>query len=254
MAAKKEAENQKDTSQVDTDVNQNLDQLVESLQSDLNSIAIEDAIAFIDQWQSVLSKSKINGGKELASELKELQKLLKSDKATGHEISEVLIQIGDRTAEVSSEAEKGSKQTVQRLGKQLRNAGTSIAKAEDREMHEQLDTIVEKGEEDELTSLDPEQAVGAIDFWYNMLNKAEGEQYKEVANSLKSLKQALSRGNAKPETIAKALAQVGEQTAQIANEAPRGFKGVLQKVGRQLSSASESLTEEKSGEKAGSSK
>ncbi|MBD1910424.1 MULTISPECIES: hypothetical protein [unclassified Leptolyngbya] len=247
MAAKKEAENQKDTNQVDTDVNQNLDQLVESLQSDLNSIAIEDALALIDQWQSLLSKSKINGGKELAAELKELQKLLKSDKSTGHEISEVLIQIGERTAEFSGEAEKGSKQTVQRLSKQLRSAGTSIAKAEDREMHEQLDTIVEKSEGDELTTLDPEQAVGAIDFWYNMLNKAEGEQYKEVANSLKSLKQALSRGNSKPETIAKALAHVGEQTAQIASEAPRGFKGVLQKVGRQLSSASESLAEEKSG-------
>ena len=31
MAAKKEAENQKETNQVDTDVNPNLDQLVESM-------------------------------------------------------------------------------------------------------------------------------------------------------------------------------------------------------------------------------
>lgn len=248
MAAKKEAENnqnnQQQNKQAEANVNQNLDQLVESLQQDLDSIAIEDAIAMIDEWHGFLSKAKVDGAKELASELKELQKLLKSNKATGHEISEVLINIGEATAIFSGDSEKGSKQTVQRLGKQLRVAGTSIAKAEDREMHEQLDTIVEKAEGDELTDLAPEQAVGAIDFWLNFLNKAEGEQYKELANSLKSLKQSLNRGNAKPATIAKALSQIGEQTEQIASEAPRGFKGVLQRVGKQLSHASESLAEE----------
>ena len=62
-------------------------------------------------------------------------------------------------------------QPVQRLGKQLRKAGTSIAKAEDQEYHQQLDTLLEKVESEELTSLDAEEAVGAIDFWYNLLLK-----------------------------------------------------------------------------------
>ena len=59
-------------------------------------------------------------------------------------------------------------QPVQRLGKQLRKAGTSIAKAEDQEYHQQLDTLLEKADK-ELTSLDAEEAVGAIDFWYKLL-------------------------------------------------------------------------------------
>jgi hypothetical protein len=231
--------------QADSDMNQEMDELVQTLEGDLGSIDLEAAMGLIDHWQGVISKSKIEGGKELASELKNLQKMLKGGKSTGHEISEVLIHIGEQTAEFAGDAEKGSKQSVQKLGKQLRKAGTSIAKAEDQEIHEQMDMIVEKAESDELTAMDAEAAVGAIDFWYNILNKAEGEQFKPIANSLKSLKQALSKSNSKPETIAKSLAQVAEQTNEIASEAPRGFKGIIQKLGKQLNAASESLVAEK---------
>jgi hypothetical protein len=234
-----------DDAQAESNINQELDELVQTLQGELNDIEIEAALGLIDHWQGVLSKSKMEGGKEVASDLKELQKMLKGGKATGHEISEMLIHIGEQAGDFASSAEKGSKQVVQRLGKQLRKAGTSIAKAEDQEMHEQLDTIVETVENDELTSLDSETAVASIDFWYAILNKAEGEQFKQVANSLKSLKQALSKENSKPETIAKALAQVAEQTTEIAAETPRGFKGIVQKLGKQLSAAGESLTAEK---------
>ena len=101
--------------------------------------------------------------------------------------------------------------------------------------------MLEKADE-ELTSLDAEEAVGAIDFWYNLLHKAEGSPSQQVANSLKELKQALKRGNAKPETIAKALTKVGEQTTEISSAAPRGFKGAVQKLGKQLTKAGESLT------------
>lgn len=231
--------------QANPDLSQDIDELIQSLDGDLSSIDLEAATELIDHWQGFLTKSKVEGGKELAGELKELQKMLKGGKATGHEISEMLIHIGEQTAEFAGDAEKGSKQPVQRLGKQLRKAGTSIAKAEDQEIHQQLDTIVDHAEGSELTSMDTEAAVGAIDFWYALLNKAEGEQFKSVANSLKSLKQALSKGNSKPETIAKALGQLGEQTAEISGEVPRGFKGIIQKVGKQLTAASESLTQEK---------
>ncbi|MDX2229049.1 MAG: hypothetical protein NW220_05405 [Leptolyngbyaceae cyanobacterium bins.349] len=229
--------------QAELEVGQELDELIQSLQGDLSSIELDGAMSLIDHWQGILAKSKIEGGKELSTELKELQKMLKGGKATGHEISEVLIHIGEQTAEFAGDAEKGSKQSVQKLGKALRKAGTSIAKAEDQEIHEQLDLIVEKAESDELVAMEAEAAIGAIDFWYNILNKAEGDQFKQVANSLKSLKQALNKGNSKPETIAKSLAQLGEQTSAIASEAPRGFKGIIQKVGKQLTATSESLTE-----------
>lgn len=237
MATKKEA----DDTQAEFDVNQEIAQLSKSMEGDLSGIEAESALTLVDRWYDFLHKFKEPEVKELASGLKELQKLLKSGKATGHEISEVLIHVGEQTSEFSSNAEKDLKQPVQRLGKQLRKAGTSIAKAEDQEYHQQIDTLVEKAEGEELTSLDPEEAVNSIDFWYNLVHKAEGEEYKQLATSLKELKQVLKRSNVKPETIAKALTQVGEQTTAIASAAPRGFKGVMQKLGKQLVSASESL-------------
>ena len=229
------------SSQAAGDAQAELDQLLQALEGDLSTIETESALDLVDQWYSSLHKSKLEV-KELASGLKELQKMLKSGKASGHEISEVLIHISEQTTEFASNAENVLKQPVQRLGKQLRKAGTSIAKAEDQEYHQQLDTLLEKSESEELTSLDAEEAVGGIDFWYNLLHKAEGEQFQQVADSLKELKQALKRGNAKPETIAKALTKVGEQTTEIAAAAPRGFKGAIQKLGKQLTKAGESLT------------
>lgn len=230
------------SSQAAGDVQAEFNQLLQALEDDLSTIETESALNLVDQWYSSLHKSKEPEVKELASGLKELQKMLKSGKASGHEISEVLIHISEQTTEFASNAEKVLKQPVQRLGKQLRKAGTSIAKTEDQEYHQQLDTLLEKVESEELTSLDAEEAVGAIDFWYSLLHKAEDEQFKQVANSLKELKQALKRGNAKPETIAKALTKVGEQTTEIASAAPRGFKGAIQKLGKQLTKAGESLT------------
>lgn len=229
-------------SQTDIDLNQEVNQLINYLDGDLSEIDAEDGLDMIDQWIGFLSKAKEPEVKELVKELKELQKMLKTGKASGHEISEALIHIGEQTSEFSSNAEKGSKQSVQRLGKQLRQSGTSIARAEDQEYHQQLDSLLEKAEGEELTSIDAEAAVESIDVWYNLLNKAEGEQFKNLANSLKELKQALKRGNAKPETIGKALVQVGEQTTEIAGETPRGFKGAIQKLGKQLAKAGESLT------------
>lgn len=134
------------------------------------------------------------------------------------------------------------KQPIQRLGKQIRKAGTSVAKAENQEYHQQIDILLEKAEGEEITSLDSEAAVGAIDFWYNLIHKAEDEKYQQLATSLKGLKQILKRDNAKPETIAKALTEVGECTTDVSSEAPRGFKSAIQKLGKQLTKAGASLT------------
>ena len=160
MATKKET----DDAQAEFDVNQEIAQLSKSMEGDLSGIEAESALTLVERWYEFLHKFKEPEVKELASGLKELQKLLKSGKATGHEISEVLIHVGEQTSEFSSNAEKDLKQPVQRLGKQLRKAGTSIAKAEDQEYHQQIDTLVEKAEGGELTSLDPEEAVNSIDF------------------------------------------------------------------------------------------
>ena len=236
MASKKETEGNLHD-EAEFDVSQEIDELIQALQGDLSTMETESALGLVDRWYSFLHKLKEPEVKELADELKDLQKMLKKGKATGHEISEALIHIGEQTTN-SGNGEKGLQQSVQRLGKQLRKTGTLIAKAEDQEYHQQLDTLLEKS--DEVTSLDSEEAVGAIDFWYNLLHK--DEQFKQVADSLKELKQALKRGNAKAETIAKALTKVGEHTTEIASAATPGFKGAIQKLGKQLAKAGVSLT------------
>lgn len=228
--------------QAESNLTQDVDELTQSLDSDLGEMEPENGLELVNQWYNLLHKSNEPGVKELGDGLKDLQKLLKSGKGTGHDISELLIHLSEQTQEFASNAEKDVKQPVQRLAKQLRKAGTSIAKTEDQEYHQQIDSLLETMEEDELTSMDADQGVGAIDFWLNLLNKAEGESFQQLANSLKELKQALKRGNSKTETIARALSQVGEQATQVASETPRGFKGAIQKLGKHLSSAGNSLT------------
>lgn len=263
MAKNKEAENKKEQSQAeeknhkvnasekaiakdtqaDFDLNSEINELTQALSGDLSEIATEDALGLIDHWYNFLHKSKDAEVKQLATGLKELQKLVKGGKATGHEISEELIQLGEQIGDFSGEIEKGAKSAIQRLSKQLRKSGTAIAKAEDQEHLQQIDQLVEQAEADQITAIEPEAAIAQIDVWYNLLHKAEGESYQQLANSLKELKQALKRNNAKPETIAKALSAVGEQTTAVAGELPRGFKGAVQKLGKYLTNTSKSLVE-----------
>lgn len=242
MATKKETEEKQKQTQPEFDANKEIEELLHSMEGNFSEIDAESALSLVERWYDFLHSFKEPEVKELASGLKELQKLLKSGKATGHEVSEALIHIGEQTSEFSNNTEKDLKQPVQRLGKQIRKAGTSVAKAEDQEYHQQIDVLLEKAEGEELTSLDTEEAVGAIDFWYNLLHKAEDEKYQQLATSLRGLKQVLKRDNAKPETIAKALTEVGEHTNDISSEAPKGFKGAIQKLGKQLTKAGKSLT------------
>jgi hypothetical protein len=255
MATKKESAQQDSTSskgsakantgdgETDSNISQDLEQLMQSLQGDLGEIDADQGLALIKHWHDFLNKSKESSVKKLASGLKDLEKILKGGKATGQDISEALIHIGEETVEFASDADKEVKQAVQKLGKQLRKAGTSIAQSGEKNYHDQLDELIDKAEGEELTALDTEAAIGSIDFWYNTLHKSEDAKLKEVATSLRSLKQALGKGNTKPETLAKAMVQVGEKTGEVASAAPRGFKGAIQKLGKRLVAAGETLTE-----------
>lgn len=81
------------------DASQEIEELIKSMAGDLSSIEAESALSLVKQRYDFLHKFKEPEVKELASGLKELQKLLKSGKATGHEISEVLIHIGEQTSD-----------------------------------------------------------------------------------------------------------------------------------------------------------
>ncbi len=242
MASKQETKSKQENTSKKEDIadNQELNSLIEALSGDLTAIDSDAAVALIDEWHDSLNKAKESEIKEIATHLKHLKQLLKGGKATGHDIGEALIQIGEETSHVASNADKEVKNPLQKLGKQLSKIGVSLSKADDREQIEHINSVVETLEAD-LTEIEPEAAVGAIDTWYNLLHKSEDENIQEIANGLKELKQLLKRKTAKSEDFAEVLTKLGEQTQQSADEATRGFKRPIQKLGKLLSKAGKSL-------------
>lgn len=232
MTSAKETQNSTDS--------QELDSLLSALEGDITALDSEATLSLIDEWYGPLHKSKEPEIKEIASSLKELKQLLKGGKATGHEVGEVLIEIGEQTTNVASDADTGLKTLLQKLGKQLTKAGTSLGKAEDREHAEHIDSLVETLEGD-LSSVDSEVALGAIDEWYSLLHKSEDENLKEIANGLKELKQILKRSKPKGADIGEVLTRLGEQTTEVGQEAARGLKGRIQKLGKLLTRVGKSL-------------
>ena len=244
MASKQDPKSNQSTSQSDEQTasadTQSLQSLLETLDGDLTSIDTEAALGAIDEWHGTLQKAKEPEVKELASGLKELKQLLKGGKASGHDIGELLSHIGDQTTDLAADADKGVKASLQKLGKQLSKAGQTLGKAEDQDAVEQIESLSETLEGD-LTQVDTETAVGAIDHWYGLLHKSENESLKEISNGLKELKQILKRKNANASDIAEALTKIGEQTTEAASEAHRGLKGPIQKFGKLLSKTGKSL-------------
>lgn len=239
MAGKTGTKDHKNTADESAD-SQKLDSLLTTLDGDLTSLDTEAALSALDEWYSIVHKAHEPEAKELSHTLKELKQLLKSGKATGHEIGEVLIEIGEQTSHIASEAEKGLKAALQKLGKQLKAAGTSLGKVEDKEQIEHIDSLVETLEGD-LTSIDSDKAVSAIDYWYTILHKSENENFKEIANELKHLKQTLKSSKAQGADIGEILVKLGEQTQEAAKEAARGIKGPIQRLGKLLSKTGKSL-------------
>ncbi len=219
--------------------NQNLDSLLELLQGDLSSIDPAAGLETVDQWYNTLHKSKDKDSKELSDSLKELKQLLKGGKASGHEIGEALIHVGDRTMDIAADSDKELKATLQKLGKQLAKIGNSLGKAEDQENIDSINTLTEALDED-LESVDMDVAITAIDQWYKLLHKADDKHSQKIADNLKQLKQSLS-GKSKKTDLAKVLAQLGEQTIEAAAEAPRGIKGAVQRLGKRLNKISKAM-------------
>lgn len=222
------------------DNSQDLESLLEALEGDVSSIDGEAAIGLIDEWYNVLHKSKEPELKELANGLKQLKQALSKGKATGHEIGEILDHVGEQTSDIAADADKGTKTPLRKLGKQLSKIGRSIGKAEDQEHIEHIEAITDLLEGD-LEQIDSEQAIAAIDEWYALLNKSSDEGQKEIANELKQLKQALSKGKG---NIGELLTRLGEQTVAAASEAERGVKGPVQRLGKLLSKTGKSIDSE----------
>ncbi|MBF2051517.1 MAG: KGG domain-containing protein [Leptolyngbya sp. IPPAS B-1204] len=109
---------------------------------------------------------------------------------------------------------------------------------------EELDELLDILDEAELTDLDPEEGIEIIDQWHEILNDSGDAELKEIGKSLKQLKKVLSSSKSKPEAIAEALTQLGHQTDEYANNAQRGYKTKLHKLGKSLNKAGKSLEQQ----------
>ncbi|MGV0028232.1 hypothetical protein [Phormidesmis priestleyi] len=86
----------------------------------------------------------------------------------------------------------------------------------------------------DVTEIEPGAAIDQIDLWVNFLKGHKEENIKEVSSSLKELKKLLKGKKSEASEIAEVLSQLGEQTNAIGDEAERGVKGPLHKVGKAL--------------------
>jgi hypothetical protein len=224
----------------DTEGSQQLESLLQALQGDLSTLDPDTALETIDTFHRLLKQSKQPEAKELASGLKDLQKLLKRKEPSGHELGELIAHLGEQTIEIAADADKGIKTPLQQLGKQLTKIGRSLSKAEDSEQLEALDELVDTLKQ-EPAKIDAKASVGEIDRWYDLLHKSEDESLKEISSDLKELKQLLKGGKAKGTQLSEKLIKLGEKTTAAAANAGRGFKGAIQKLGKGLTAFGKSL-------------
>jgi hypothetical protein len=238
MTATKNASEKKTSDKDAAETIQDLNSLAKALQGDLSSIDSDAALKMIDDWQNLVNHSKDAELKEIGTGLKELQKLLKSDK-TGHDLGELLVHLGEQTGDVASDAGK-LKMPLQNLGKQLAKIGRSLTQESDRPNHEAINSLLEVIDRD-LDKIDTKAAVGGIDGWYEILNKCEDKNLKAIATELKELKKLLTGSKSKGADLSEKLTKLGEQTIEAAANAGRGFKGVTQKLGKSLIKIAKSI-------------
>lgn len=229
----------KNTSQKDTsEILEKIESLSSALKGDLTTIEPDAAMEMIDEWYKLLNKSKEPEFKEIATGLKEVQKLLKTEDA-GHELGELICHLGEQINDVSEDAEKELKKGLQALGKQLNKIGQSLGKEDEQEPIEALSSLIEILEQ-EPKSIDSKLAIEAIDQWYEHLNKADDKNLKAIATELKELKKLLS--NDKGAHMSENLIKLGEHTTKASTDAGKGFKRVTQKLGKTLTKFGKSLS------------
>jgi hypothetical protein len=224
-------------SQDDSKSVEDLASLTETLEDGLTDINPDSALKMIDQWHSLIQKSKEPEMKGIATSLKDLQKTLKRDDATGHDLGEILSHLGEQTSEIASKAKQGLKTPLQHLGKQLTKAGRSLAKEEDQQQIEALGSLVEVLNQDEIDS----KSASEIDQWYDLLHASEDENLQAIAGELKELKQLLKGKKVNPDELSDMLINIGELTTEASSNASRGFKGAVQMIGKALTRLGESV-------------
>ena len=113
---------------------------------------------------------------------------------------------------------------------------------------EELDNLLTMLEDEDLTDMDLEQAVEMIDEWHGILNKSKDADLKEIGNNLKQLKKILGSSKIKEADLAEVMTELGGQVDKAANNAERGCKTKLHRLGKDLSSEGKELASDESAE------
>ena len=101
-----------------------LDDAIATLQEGLlTSVPPTKALSLIDSFQQQVEDL---GKSEIASNLSALKQLLTSGSATGYDIGQVLVQLGDETISTASSADASISSKLQQLGQLLTQLGNSL--------------------------------------------------------------------------------------------------------------------------------
>ena len=127
--------------------------------------------------------------------------------------------------------------------KQSTKAQSEEAKQTDAEQDEEspdVDSLAEVLHGD-LSAIESDDAIESVDMWVDFLKGHKEENVKELSASLKELKKLLKGKKTEASEIAEVLEQLSEQTTAIGDEASRGVKGPLHKVGKALAQAAKKI-------------
>ena len=222
---------------------QKLESLVQLLKGEISTIDPDPALKIIDEFHGLVQKAKQPAAKEIANGLKELHKLLQQTEQPGlllGELGELIGHLGEQTTQIATQSASGLKTPLQHLGKQLTKLSLSLMKSEDLEQLERLDAIVDLLEQ-KPKKIDLKHTFTTIDLWYEILHKSEDHRLKTIATELKSLKHLLKSSKVSSADLSQQIVHIGELTTAAATTTGRGFKGVIQKLGKVLTTFGKSL-------------
>jgi hypothetical protein len=120
--------------------------------------------------------------------------------------------------------------------------------SDESDMGDELDELLTMLEEEDLTDIDLEQAADMIDEWQGVLSKSKEPELKEIGAGLKKLKKLVGSSKVKEADLAEVLSELGSQVDAFANNAQRGYKTKLHRLGKALSGEGKDLMSALEGE------
>ena len=148
---------------------------------------------------------------------------------------------GKTETKKSNESVSKKEQNDNAQGDKKGQSVSSEESSEEMDTGEELDSLLATLEEEDLTDMDLEQAVEMIDEWHSILNKSKEAELKEIGSNLKQLKKLLGASKLKEADLAEVMTELGGQVDKFANNAERGYKTKLHRLGKALSSEGKDL-------------